>query len=80
MANPISRSDLEQFVLMKLKSQPGCAGAQTIVIASGEAARAGSDWQVVFFDSGTSSTDACRKAIAEIEQCLEQRYRVVDDH
>jgi hypothetical protein len=80
MTNRISRSDLEQLILTKLKSEPACAGVRSIVVSSGETARPGSDWQVVFFDSGTSTTAACRKAIASIETCLSGRYTVSADH
>jgi hypothetical protein len=80
MTNRISRSDLEQLILSKLKSEPACAGVRSIVVSSGETARPGSDWQVVFFDSGTSSTAACRKAIAAIETCLSGRYTVRAHH
>jgi hypothetical protein len=75
----ISRSALQELVLQKLKAAPGCGGARSVVIQIGAGADAYSNWQVGLFDSGTSPTDACRKAIAAIETCLQGHYPAVDD-
>jgi hypothetical protein len=80
MASPrISRGALQQLVFERLKAAPGCGGAESVVIVTRARNNAPSTWKVGVFDSGTSSSDACRKAIAAIESCLAGRYTVVED-
>ena len=75
-ARTISRDALQELLLEKLKAMPGCSGAQSIVIDKQTAAGAPSNWQVGVFDSGTSPTETCRKALAGIESCLASVYEV----
>jgi hypothetical protein len=80
MASPrISRGALQQLVFERLKAAPGCEGAGSVVIVTRVDNNASSTWKVGVFDSGTSATDACRKAIAAIEACLAGRHTVVED-
>jgi|ERR1700704_314194 hypothetical protein len=75
----ISRRALQALVLEELKATAGCGGARSVVIETLADEGAPSNWHVGVFDSGTSATGSCRKAIAAIESGLVGRYTAVDD-
>jgi hypothetical protein len=80
MANRrISRGALEQLVLERLKAAPGCNGARSVVVVMRSEGDTPSNWRVGMFDSGTASSEACRRALASIENRLANDFTAVDD-
>ncbi|HKF08235.1 MAG TPA: hypothetical protein VKB89_05880 [Xanthobacteraceae bacterium] len=73
---PKTKPELEASVLAELRAALGCGGAVHVTVVAFDDYRVGATWEVASCNPGTSTPEACERALCDIVSRLQQHFDI----